>query len=270
VPLTIHVITNYFYYRRGLHTVEIQYNTVYWIVRLLLAPLPFLYARKFWMEISRLGSLIPIQIAGFLGYLICHWGISMFIINFFIDSPDKRVWNLFNTTKNESFIINLLLYSVTVLIYYLWTYSERSAESRRQGMLLEKSLTESMDQAQKINEQLQSSAVRKNPEVLSIKTGQKTSLINYHQIICFLADGPYIKVVTESNAQLMSMSMRELEKMIPDSFQRVHRSSIVNINYVTQVKSLLNGDYTILLKNGMEIRLSRTYREKLRAALGKF
>jgi two-component system, LytTR family, response regulator len=49
----------------------------------------------------------------------------------------------------------------------------------------------------------------------------------------------------------------------------VHRSSIVNIKFIRETRSLLNGDYVLVLKNGNEIRASRTYRERLRSVLGK-
>ncbi|WP_250629758.1 LytTR family DNA-binding domain-containing protein [Aureibaculum algae] len=43
------------------------------------------------------------------------------------------------------------------------------------------------------------------------------------------------------------------------AFIRVHKSTIVNFNKVASFKSRLNGDYDIFLKNGVKLRLSRTY-----------
>jgi two-component system LytT family response regulator len=107
-------------------------------------------------------------------------------------------------------------------------------------------------------------------KVLSIKNGSRTSVIGFQDIEYFLSEGPYVRVVTRTRNYLIQKPLYRFEEELPAHiFLRVHRSCIVNISHIGEVKSLLNGDYTISLKGGEEIRASRTYRENLRSALGR-
>ncbi len=58
-----------------------------------------------------------------------------------------------------------------------------------------------------------------------------------------------------------------LKKLDPDQFQRVHRSTIINIQSVKELKSRLNGDYDILMQDETVLRLSRNYVRALRGKL---
>jgi two-component system LytT family response regulator len=59
--------------------------------------------------------------------------------------------------------------------------------------------------------------------------------------------------------------MKELEaELDSDILQRIHRSTIVNINQVTEMQSHINGEYFLTLKSGHTIKLSRTYKDKLK------
>jgi hypothetical protein len=55
---------------------------------------------------------------------------------------DGRNLNLFNTIKDDSFVLNVLIYTVTVFIIYLWVYFENNKETGEKISILEKLLTE--------------------------------------------------------------------------------------------------------------------------------
>ena len=111
---------------------------------------------------------------------------------------------------------------------------------------------------------------KENLKVLSIKDGTRTNVIPFQDIEYFLSDGPYVRVVTGTRNYLIQKPLYRLEEELPlHIFMRVHRSCILNKARILEVKSLLNGDYTILMKGGGEIRASRTYRENLRSTLGR-
>jgi two-component system LytT family response regulator len=46
-------------------------------------------------------------------------------------------------------------------------------------------------------------------------------------------------------------------------FQRVHRSTIVNVNRVRQVRSHINGEYFLILDGDVELKMSRHYKDKI-------
>jgi two-component system LytT family response regulator len=54
------------------------------------------------------------------------------------------------------------------------------------------------------------------------------------------------------------------EKLDPNTFLRVHRSSIVNLQYVKEVRPESDGDYGVVLRNGQKIPMSRSYRARIR------
>jgi len=53
------------------------------------------------------------------------------------------------------------------------------------------------------------------------------------------------------------------EKLNPQNFARVHKSTIVNLNKIKELEQWFTGDYEILLKNGKKIKMSRNYRDVL-------
>ena len=100
---------------------------------------------------------------------------------------------------------------------------------------------------------------------LPVKTGTKTELIDVDDILLFQAEGAYVQITTEEKTWLITTPIYELESSLdPSKFSRVHRSAIVQLNAIKSIQSLVNGDYLLLLKNGKEIRGSRTYRQKIK------
>ena len=56
--------------------------------------------------------------------------------------------------------------------------------------------------------------------------------------------------------------IQDLERRLdPRTFQRVHRSTIVNLNLVRQVKPHTNGECFLVLDSGAEVKVSRSYRD---------
>lgn len=107
-------------------------------------------------------------------------------------------------------------------------------------------------------------------ERLVIKDERRIWFINVNKIDWFEADGKYVQVHTGKNAHLVRESLTSLEgRLDPKMFARVHRSTIVNINSISELQPWFHGDYRILLKDGTELILSRTYRKHFRDLLGE-
>ena len=63
---------------------------------------------------------------------------------------------------------------------------------------------------------------------------------------------------------ILRATMREMENLLdPRLFQRVHRSTIVNLTRVKSLRAHMNGEYFLRLEGGQELKLSRTYRDKV-------
>ena len=101
-------------------------------------------------------------------------------------------------------------------------------------------------------------------EVLAIRDGQKTLRVPTETIRWIEAAGDYMCVHTDRETHVLRATLRELETQLdPAHFQRVHRSTIVNLDRVKALRSHINGEYFLELDSGHELKLSRSYRDKV-------
>ncbi|MCB0835173.1 MAG: LytTR family transcriptional regulator [Bacteroidetes bacterium] len=104
--------------------------------------------------------------------------------------------------------------------------------------------------------------------VISIKNNGTTELIDVEQIIYITSDRPYIAVITNSKKHLHQASLKSIiAKLDQNLFYRVHRSTIINIKYISRLHSRSNGDYDIEMKNGEFVRMSRNYSQELKSLI---
>lgn len=76
------------------------------------------------------------------------------------------------------------------------------------------------------------------------------------------AAGDYMCIYTGDNSLILRETMKDLERRLdPRVFQRVHRSTIVNLDQVRQVRPHTNGECFLVLESGAEVKVSRSYRD---------
>ncbi len=82
------------------------------------------------------------------------------------------------------------------------------------------------------------------------------------------AEENYVRISTGSESHLLRETMARLETTLdPEVFLRVHRSSIVNLHYVKEVKSDVDGESVVVLTGGERIAMSRGYRTRIQKLL---
>ncbi|MEM9888273.1 MAG: LytTR family DNA-binding domain-containing protein [Bacteroidota bacterium] len=102
------------------------------------------------------------------------------------------------------------------------------------------------------------------PQRILIHSGKKLITIAVEDIIWIEADGDYSKLVTASANYLSNYGISKLEeKLDPDLFIRVHRSSIINLQYIESVNKYASS-YDVKMKNGDMVRVSRGYMENIK------
>lgn len=107
--------------------------------------------------------------------------------------------------------------------------------------------------------------VPKEPSRLAIRDGGRTTWVNQDDIEWIDAAGDYMCVQALGTTYIMRKTMKELEKELDASIlQRIHRSTIVNVRLVREMESHINGEYFLTLDSGHRVKLSRTYKDKLR------
>ena len=100
---------------------------------------------------------------------------------------------------------------------------------------------------------------------LAIKDAGKTTWVNHEDIEWIDAAGDYMCVHAGGATHIMRKTMKELEdELDSDVLQRIHRSTIVNVKQVKEMQSHINGEYFLTLKSGHVLKLSRTYKTKLK------
>ena len=73
-----------------------------------------------------------------------------------------------------------------------------------------------------------------------------------------------------SRIALLRETMAALEdKLDPEQFLRIHRSTMVNLERIRDLEPYFHGDYVLRLADGTRLTLSRTYRERLQQRLGR-
>jgi two-component system LytT family response regulator len=124
-----------------------------------------------------------------------------------------------------------------------------------------------------INEQLQSVLHNAKPEPkflkrIAVKSGERTVFLPVNDIDWVSTAGNYLELHVGKQTHLIRERMCELEtKLDPTKFVRIHRLSLINIERIKEMQPLFNGDYVVILHNGTQLTLSRTYREKLFALI---
>ena len=78
----------------------------------------------------------------------------------------------------------------------------------------------------------------------------------------------YVKICTGKDSHLLRETIGSLENRLdPNLFLRVHRSAIVNLHHVKEVKNEADGDAIVVLKSGEQVPMSRSYRSKMQKLL---
>ena len=78
------------------------------------------------------------------------------------------------------------------------------------------------------------------------------------------AEENYVRICTGAETHLLRETMTSLEQRLdPKLFLRVHRSAIVNLRYVKEVRSESRGDFMVHLVNGQKLAMSRSYRARI-------
>lgn len=104
---------------------------------------------------------------------------------------------------------------------------------------------------------------------LTIKLTGHTILLPTDEIDWIESYGNYLKVHAGRESHLIRGTLQSLEtKLHPETFVRVHRSAIVNIEKIKEIYPRSNGDQDLVLQNGQQLMLSRKYRDRFFAALG--
>lgn len=101
---------------------------------------------------------------------------------------------------------------------------------------------------------------------VTVKKGDKIVFSKLEDISHFEATEKYVTLYTNKGSELIEQSLTQLEEKLPDNFLRVHRSFLINIDYVKDFQKYFNNRYVINLldSNKTVITSGRTYKEAIK------
>ena len=107
-------------------------------------------------------------------------------------------------------------------------------------------------------------------ERIPIKTDGRIIFVEVAAIEWIEAANNYATLHVGSKTYMVRETMTKLEARLPsDRFLRISRSTIINASFVKELKPKFHGDYTVVLKNGTRLSLSRTHRDRLGTLIGE-
>ena len=107
-------------------------------------------------------------------------------------------------------------------------------------------------------------------ERMMLKADGRILILRQDEIDWLEADGNYVRLHVRNGSHLIRAQMSQLEEELsPNDFMRINRSTIVNFDFIEEMKPWFRGTYRTILRDGTEVILSRSYRERLFALLPK-
>ena len=102
----------------------------------------------------------------------------------------------------------------------------------------------------------------------NVRTGRKIQIVPAEDVAWIYAAGDYIELHTASGTHLLRETMNSLgHRLDSGTFARIHRSRIINLTRIQEVRSIENREYIVKLTDGSQHRSSRTFARQLESWL---
>jgi len=187
----------------------------------------------------------PVRVVNYVALSVVTLGLTIgtaYLIEFLFFSEDYHA--VFNALIPVRFFSSILVYLLILLLCLKYEGEQESKEVKEE--------TEETKSDPGNNALI---------ERVAVKSGTKIHVVPVTEIICLLADGDYVQVVTEKGKFLKEQTMKHFETHLPDNqFIRVHRSCIVNVDAISRIELYEKQSQQLMLKNGHKIKVSQADR----------
>jgi two-component system LytT family response regulator len=111
--------------------------------------------------------------------------------------------------------------------------------------------------------------LRPGADRLAIPTGDRVVVVRIAEVDWVEASGNYVSLHIGRKAWLLRETIAAMDqRLAAHGFARIHRSTLVNTERVAELHTLANGEFAVVLRDGTELKLSRSYRHALDAVAG--
>jgi two-component system LytT family response regulator len=113
-------------------------------------------------------------------------------------------------------------------------------------------------------------AATRLPDRLAIKSSGRVVFVKVDDIDWIEAADNYVNLHVGKEEHLHRETMSSIEAQLPPArFMRISRSTIVNVDRIRELQPLFHGEYTVILKSGARLTLSRSHRDKVDQLMGR-
>lgn len=177
-----------------------------------------------------------------------------------------------NDSENEPIIIVVSGsedHALKAFEYYAFDYLLKPYKDKR----FEKTIHKIIDKFSKNQHATTDNAYRKETDIkvqkstnnlIPIKNAGKIQFIDISEIHFVEASGYYIEINLAGKKHLLRQSMgRIIKRLDYNKFVRIHRSVIINLQYMQEIIRMVNKEYGIKMKNGRVFKVSKSYKKEL-------
>ncbi|MCW5909683.1 MAG: LytTR family transcriptional regulator [Cyclobacteriaceae bacterium] len=167
-------------------------------------------------------------------------------------------WRQFTHNLGKNIIQDFCMFLMTYIGFLVWSSMSRIHL-----------LNDTIDRLEKINAELVDNASSKGQQPsdhthIGLRINGKTQFIEFSTIDHLRASGAYVEICTQKGRFVVVGNLKGFEeKLNPQEFYRIHRSAIIRKGALESMQSLPNGEYKLITKMGAELRLSRTFKDKV-------
>jgi two-component system, LytTR family, response regulator len=161
-------------------------------------------------------------------------------------------------------------YAVRAFEIHAVDYLLKPFEPERLQKTLERlaTLADKGDAAKRIHAAVDSVRAQHPLRRVLVKAAGRVYAVRTEEVESIHAAGHYLELHTAASTHLIRESIASLEtRLDPARFARIHRSTIVNLDSVRELRPAFHGEFVVILHNGRRLRCSRTYAEALTKAM---
>ena len=123
------------------------------------------------------------------------------------------------------------------------------------------------EKPEQIHQQLSAllSELRPAPQTdrIAVKTEGRVVFVKAADVDWVEAADNYVSLHVGKESHLLRETMASIEARLPKQFLRISRSTIVNSERIKELQPLFHGEYSVILRDGTKLTLSRSHRDKL-------
>ncbi|UJH90543.1 LytTR family DNA-binding domain-containing protein [Antarcticibacterium sp. 1MA-6-2] len=108
---------------------------------------------------------------------------------------------------------------------------------------------------------------KKEVTSLTVKSGKKMFFLKLKEVVYFKAEDKYVKIyMRNGDEHLSEQSLQAFENLLPQDYKRIHRSLIINSNYIKEIHTYFNSRFSFILndKNQTKLISSRSFLKEIK------